>query len=150
MKTRRIAHAAQIAALVFVFAAVPAAFAAKGGGGNGGKPSTGSSSLSIQKPLVYDTNGDGVPNWGDTITFNISQTATTEPYVDLTCSQNGVVVYGATAGFFASYPWPWTQNMKLGSQMWAGGNASCAAVLYMFYGGGKKQILAKLSFTAYA
>jgi hypothetical protein len=151
VKTHRIVQVAQLVALVVALAAVPVAFAAKGGGGgNGGKPSSGSSSLSIQEPLVYDANGDGVPNWGDTLTFNISQTATTEPYVDLTCSQNGVVVYGATAGFFASYPWPWTVNMKLGSQMWTGGNAACTAVLYMFYGGGKKQTLAKLSFTGYA
>ena len=54
--------------------------------------------------MVTDVNGNGSPNWGDTVTFDVSTTATTEPYVDLVCSQNGVVVYGATAGFFASYP----------------------------------------------
>ena len=150
--TPRIARTAQIAALALALALVPVAFAAKGGGGGkpGGGGTVGTSSLSLKVPLVYDANGDGVPNWGDTVTFNVSTTATTEPFLDLTCYQNGVAVYGATTGYFDSYAWPWTRDMKLGSQMWTGGNASCTAVLYMFYGGGKKQTLAKLTFTAYA
>ena len=136
--------------LVLALLVVPAALAGKGGkpggpggGGNGG--STPSSSFALR--MVTDVNGNGSPNWGDTVTFDVSTTATTEPYVDLVCSQNGVVVYGATAGFFASYPWPWTRDMPLGSQMWTGGEAACTATLYMFYGGGK-QTLATLRFTA--
>lgn len=110
-----------------------------------GKPTAGSSGLRLV--MVADVNGDGLPNWGDTVTFAFTQTATSEPHVDLTCSQNGVVVYGATAGFYASYPWPWTVNMTLGSQAWSGGAASCVARLY-YFAGRKTVTLATLQFVA--
>ena len=81
--TRRVAHAAQIGALVLALALVPAAVAAKGGSG-GGKPSggSGSSSLSLADPLVHDANGNGLPNHGDVVTFTVSTTATTQPFVN--------------------------------------------------------------------
>jgi hypothetical protein len=146
--TRRIARAAQIGALVLALAVVPVALAAKGGNSSsGGK--TSSSTISIAEPLVYDANGDGLPNWGDTIRFNVSTTVTTEPFVELDCFQNGVVVYGANTGYFDSYSWPWTQNMKLGSQMWTGGDADCVASMFTFRNG-HRWTLATLSFTAYA
>jgi hypothetical protein len=144
---RRIAHAAQVGALVLVLILVPVAFAAKGG--NGGAGNTTGSSISIATPLVYDANGDGLPNWNDTIRFNVSTTATTEPFVELDCSQNGVVVYGANTGYFDSYSWPWTQNMTLRSQMWTGGDADCVASMFTFRHG-KRWTLATLSFTAKA
>ena len=97
--------------------------------------------------MVTDNNGNGLPDWGDTVTFNVSTTATATPNVSLTCSQNGTVVYGAVSGFFASYPWPWTQNMTLSSPSWTGGAASCVAKLY--YSTGTKTVyLASSSFTA--
>lgn len=132
-----------IAVLALSLALVPAAFAGKGkpGGGGGG---------SITGPvMVTDANGDGLPNYGDTVTFNVSASTPT-PYVDLTCSQSGVVVYSATAGYFDSYPWPWTKDMNLGSQMWTGGNADCTATLYTFNSRAKKVTLATLPFTASA
>jgi hypothetical protein len=143
---RRIAHAAQIVAVVLALALVSAALAAKGGGGrhkSGG--TTGGGSLSLV--MVTDLNADGLPNWSDTVTFNVSTTATTQPNVDLTCSQNGTTVYSATSGFYASYPWPWTQNMTLRSTAWSSGAASCTARLYAFAGSGTTT-LATLSFTA--
>jgi hypothetical protein len=79
--------------------------------------------------MVVDQNGNGLPNWGDTITFNVSTTATTQPYVEVTCSQNGAVVYSAWAGFYDSYPWPGSQLMPLYSPSWTGGAADCTAVL---------------------
>ena len=80
--TRRVAHAAQIGALVLALALVPAAVAAKGGSG-GGKPSggSGSSSLSLADPLVHDANGNGLPNRSDVVTFTVSTTAG-QPYVN--------------------------------------------------------------------
>ncbi len=99
-----------------------------GNGGPKGKPSGGSGSLTLV--MVNDVNGNGLPNWGDSVRFNVSTTATTEPHVSLTCSQNGEVVYGASTGYYASYPWPWTQVMKLSSNSWQGGAASCVAKLY--------------------
>ena len=96
-----------------------------------GTATGGSSSLSLV--MVSDVNGDG-PSWGDRVTFNVSQTATTEPHVDLKCTQNGTLVLGATTGFYPSYPWPWTQVMTLSSPSWTGGAASCTATLYYFAG----------------
>src|SRR5215207_1619435 len=125
--TRRLASVASIAALALSLA-VPVALAGKpAGGGKGG-------SGTITLAMVSDANADGLPNWGDTVTFNVSTTATTQPHVDLTCTQGGVVVYGATTGLYASYPWPWTKNMTLASTAWAGGSASCTAKLYYFSG----------------
>ncbi len=116
-------------------------------GGNGGGKQSGSSSLSLV--LYKDVNGNGLPNWGDQVTFNVATTASTEPYVSLTCTQNGVVVLGAMAGFYPSYPWPWTQIMTLSSTAWQGGPASCTAQLY-YFNGRRNVVLASLIFTAYA
>lgn len=100
--------------------------------GKGRKPGGGGGSLTLV--MVNDANGNGLPNWGDRITFGISTTATTEPNVSVTCTQNGVVVYGAVAGFYVGYPWPWNQVMTLSSNAWQGGAADCVAKLYYFSG----------------
>jgi hypothetical protein len=145
-------EAALVTALTFGLIA-GSAFAGKGGGGAGGGSGkhggggSGSGGGTMSLVLVADTNANGAPDWGDTVTFNVSTTATTQPNLDLTCKQNGTVVYGATTGFYAGYPWPWTQNMTLGSSMWTGGAASCTARLYAFAGSGTTT-LATLSFTA--
>jgi len=129
--------------LALSLALVPGAFAkGKPGGGGGGGTITG-------PMLVTDVQADGVVNYGDTVTFNVSA-STSSPYVDLLCSQSGGVVYSATAGFFASYPWPWTKDMNLASQMWTGWDASCTATLYTFNSRARKVVLATLPFTAHA
>lgn len=131
----RIALAA--AALALALALVPVALAGKGGkGGGGGTTSGGSSSLTLA--MVNDLNGNGTPNWGDTITFNVSTTATTSPELKLTCYQGGVAVYWTQTAYYAGYPFPWTQIMTLKSGMWTGGAADCTAVLY--YSSGKKTV----------
>jgi hypothetical protein len=133
-----------------VLALVPAALAGKGaGGGKHGSGGTTGGSGSLTLGLVADTNGNGAANWGDTITFTVTTTATTEPHVNVTCTQNGTVVYGASTGYYASYPWPWTQNMTLSSQMWSGGTASCTATLQA-YSGTSVSTLGTLSFTVAA
>lgn len=112
---------------VAVLALVPAAFAAKGGGGAGGgghKPGGGGSGT-ISLVLVNST--DGLAHWGQTVTFNISTTATTEPWVNLVCSQNGVVVSTGWDGYFAASIT--TRNFGLYSPQWAGGAATCTAYL---------------------
>lgn len=121
----------------------PSTLEAKGGG----KPGGGSGTSSLTLRMVTDKNGNGVPNWGDEITWVISTTATTEPFVDLACYQNGTVVYGTTGGFFASYPWPWTKVMLLSSPSWQGGAAQCQAKLY-YLSGRNNVVLATTSFTA--
>ncbi len=106
---------------------------------------SGTSSLS----LVLLNSTDGLPHWGQNVTFNVSTTATNEPYVSLDCYQNGVLVYGAMAGFFPSYPWPGSQIFPLSSPSWTSGAASCTATLY--YVNGRKNItLTKLNFQVYA
>jgi hypothetical protein len=136
---------------VLALALVPAAgLAAKGGNGGGhggGKPggggSTGTSSISLAYPLVYDANGNGVPNWRDTVSFNVSTTATTQPYVDLQCFQNGVLVAEGWRGYFdGSLD---TRNFGLYSGQWMGGAADCTAYLDMSTSKGMQQ-LASTSF----
>lgn len=146
-RSRNIALPAAFLALALLL--VPVALAAKSGGGGGrhggGGTTSGGGSLSLV--MVTDLNGNGTPNWGDTVTFKVSTTATTQPNVSLTCSQNGTVVYGAVSGFYVGYPWPSTQYMRLGSTNWSGGAASCVAQLY-YISGTSTVNLSSLSFTA--
>ena len=142
---------ASIALVVLGIALTPAALAAKGasgggrhGGGSGGTTG-GGGSLSLV--MVTDLNANGTPNWGDTVTFNVSTTATTQPNVSLTCSQNGKVVYGAVSGFYVGYPWPSTRYMRLASTNWSGGAATCVAQLY-YMSGTSTVNLSSMSFTA--
>ena len=142
----RTTGAAALAAAAIVAAAAATRPAGAAGKGGGGKAPRGTTSTMQMEVL---TGGDQIPNWGEQVTFHVSTNATTEPHVDLTCSQGGTLVYSATTGYYASYPWPWTQDMTLSSQMWTGGDAACSARLYMF-DGSRTYTLASLSFTAYA
>jgi hypothetical protein len=135
-RNRRFALAAALSVAVLAF--VPAAFAGKGGG----KPSGGGGSLSLV--ILSSSSTDGLPHYGDTVTFNVV-TTNTDPHVALKCYQNTTLVYSGDAGFFASYPWPWERNMTLSSALWTGGGAKCTATLYYFAGGGT-HTLATLSF----
>ena len=84
--------------------------------------------------LVLVNSTDGLPHWGQQVTFTVSTTATTEPHVSLQCSQAGTLVYSTQTGYFAGYLWPWTQTMTLSSYVWTSGGASCTAILYYFSG----------------
>jgi hypothetical protein len=120
------------AALAVSLALVPAALA-----GKGGKPSGGSSSISAPV-MVGDANSDGLPNWGDTVTFNVSTTATAQPFVELVCSGNGIG-YDSWKGYFAgSLDTNW--NFVLASGGWTGGPASCTAQLGMYTKQGFRQL----------
>ena len=77
------AEALIIVILVIGLLAVPVLGAKGGGQGGGGKPSGGGTGTIGLAPVVSDANSDGLPNWGDTVTFDISTTATTTPYVHL-------------------------------------------------------------------
>lgn len=107
------------------------------------KPSAGSSTSSLSVVMVIDQNGNGAPNWNDTITFAVHTSATT-PVVNVNCSQGGVGVYTASAGFYPSYAWPATY--RLSSTMWTSGAASCVATLSNYGSNGKYTKLATLSF----
>jgi hypothetical protein len=114
----RIALFAVIATLVVVFASVPSALAGKGGG-HGGRSGT----SSIRLVLLNST--DGVAHYGQQVTFDVS--ASFQPWVNLTCSQNGTLVYNSWAGFFPSYDNG--QTFTLSSGWWTGGAADCTANL---------------------
>ncbi|TME72760.1 MAG: hypothetical protein E6H89_11675 [Chloroflexi bacterium] len=135
-----------IIALIFSFAFLildgTDAFAAAHGGGGRKSAATGTVGL------VLLNSTDGVAHWGQQVTFNVSTTATTEPHVGLKCSQSSVVVYSAQSGYYASYPWPWTQVMTLSSSAWTSGSAACIATLY-YFSGTSSVTLATLSFNAY-
>jgi hypothetical protein len=133
---RRIAFPAALA--VLALALVPVALAAKGGNGGGGNASTGSLTLVMvsASSAVADSTSTG-PHWGDTIKFEGSTTATTQPNVELVCSQNGTVVYASLSGWYetayANGAFS-TRNMTLKSQAWTGGAANCTATLYYISG----------------
>lgn len=140
-KTPAARIACTAALLVLALALVPAAFAGKGkpGGTSGG--SGGSLSLVVST----DQNGNGSPNWNDTITYNVSTTATTAPSVKTSCSQNGVAVLWSQSSFYAGNPFSYMNYISLQSGMWTGGAADCTAVMY--YTSGKRTVtLATLAF----
>ncbi|HET9522345.1 MAG TPA: hypothetical protein VFO73_14950 [Candidatus Limnocylindrales bacterium] len=126
-------------AMIVVGLIAGTAFAAKGGGkvGAGG---------TLALVMVTDANGNGLPNWGDQVTFNVSTTATDRPTVRLHCYQNDNLVYTFSAGFFAGYPW--TTVYGLSSQSWTGGAADCTASLIYSRSGGRIVTLATLNFAA--
>jgi hypothetical protein len=145
MKIRKPTPAGAAIAVVLglMFALVPAAFAGKGGGGGHHAGAGGSSSLSLV--LSTDLNSNGVPNWDDTITYNVSTTATSSPQVSTECYQNGVLVLHANAAFYDGNPFAYMDWLQLTSGMWTGGAADCNATMY--YSSGKRTItLATLAF----
>jgi hypothetical protein len=145
MKIRKPTPAGAVLAgviLVLSLALVPGAFAGKGkpGGGSGG-------SSSITGPvLVTDVDSDGVVSFGDIVTFNESTTATSQPYVNLLCYQNGVPVMNSWSGFF-DQALNSSRDFGLYSPSWQSGAADCTAWLDMNTKQGMKQ-LASVSFQA--
>lgn len=120
---------------VLALAIVPAAgLAAKGGaagkpggggGGNGGggKPGGGGGTLS----LVLLESTDGVPHYGQRVTFDVDTTATNYPWVSVDCSQAGRLVYEQSNGIFAT---SLSTTFTLGpTPSWTGGEADCTATL---------------------
>ena len=97
--------------------------------------------------MVKDLNGNGLPNWGDTVTFNVSTTAS-YPAVQLVCYQNGALVFDQIVGFFPSYAW--SRDFALQSSSWTSGAADCTATLYYTAKNGADKTLATLSFPVHA
>ena len=118
----------------------------KGGGGGGGKGggkggSTATGTLSLR--MVSDGNGNGLPDWNDTITFDVASTAAS-PFVSVDCYQGGSWVYSASVGFFDAYPW--AQEFTLAASSWSGGGASCTARLYTSVDGSSTTTLSTIGF----
>jgi hypothetical protein len=133
-RTKRLAAAALEASLItaLTFGLIAgSAFAAKGGNGGhrggGGSSTGGSGTISLASPLVRDNNGNGTPNWGDAVRFNVSTTSTTTPWVFLTCYQGGSLVAQGSEGYFEGSLDD--GNFGLYSPMWTSGAADCTAKL---------------------
>ncbi|HEX4774874.1 MAG TPA: hypothetical protein VH234_05135 [Candidatus Saccharimonadales bacterium] len=140
---------AQVLVFVLIFALVgiwailqssAAPSAGKGGHTNGG---------TISAPqLVTDNNSNGIINYGDWVTFTISTTATTTPYVALQCFQNGALVLNGRDGYFDGAIG--NRTFGLSSPTWTSGAANCTANLITPpSSNGKYTILATTSFQVY-
>ena len=131
--------------LAVSLALVPSALAGKpgghGGGGSGG--STGGTGGTISLVMVKDVNGNGSPNYMDTVTFAVSTTATTMPYVTVNCYQGGTLVYQQSSGIFYT---SLNQNFVLGqTTAWQGGAADCTAYLQNWDSYGKHGTVTNLA-----
>jgi len=108
---------------------------------SGGKGHVQSSNSSLSLVLLNST--DGLPHWGQQVTFTVSTTATAYPYVNLKCYQSGNLVAEGWAGFFQGALGD--RTFGLYSPQWTGGAADCTAYLDMD-SNGKWQQLASTSF----
>src|SRR5215210_3141492 len=128
------------AALVVACAFVPTALAGKG------KPGGGGGAVSSLQLVLLDST-DGLPHWGQKITFNVSTTATTQPFVSVNCYQGSAWVYADSVGYFADYPW--AKEFTLAAASWPGAAADCTARLFSTKDGSRTTTLATLSFHVY-
>jgi hypothetical protein len=126
-------------AILTVVAALVGSIAPSAMGQGKGKGKNAPTAPVLAVVLTNDVNGDGLPNWGDSVTFNVTTTQNWNQ-VTLTCSQNGVGVYGAV--------WPFTPDVTLSSTAWQGGAADCTAVL-ISYDGKKNDSVGSVSFPVY-
>jgi len=106
------------------------------------------SSSSIAGPYLVGTSSPTgaaavAPQFGQTITFNVSTTATSNPFVNLNCYQDSVLVMNSWSAFF---PGGTNQSFGLYSPSWQSGAASCTADLGMLTSNGKWKVLASTSF----
>jgi hypothetical protein len=100
---------------------VPAAAAGKGRGKPGAPSGDGSSTIK----LVVVNSTDGLPHYGQKVTFDVYTSSTAFPWVLLECSQNGSLVYQYSKGIF---PTSLGQIFTLGpTPAWTGGAADCTA-----------------------
>jgi hypothetical protein len=141
---------------IFALALVPAALAGKGGGGSGGgggghKPGGGSGSGSgtVTLVVVSSPSNDNLPHFGGQVTYTVSTSSTTQPYVSTTCYQGTTLVLSASAGWYASYAWPDARTVTLQTMAWTGGSANCTVRLYSM-DSGSPVTLGTTSFTALA
>ena len=119
-KPVRFALVAAVAALCL--ASAPAALA-----GKGGRPEPPPSGSTSSISLVLLNSTDGYAHYGQSVTFNVSTTATSEPWVNLKCYQNGVLVAEGWNGYFERSITG--RNFGLYSPSWTGGDADCTAWL---------------------
>jgi hypothetical protein len=112
-------------ALVAVVALVAGPATAGGKGGGKGRPSKGGGTGTLDIVLLNST--DGLPHFGQKVTFSVSTTATAYPWVTVKCYVGSGLVYRASNGIF---PTSLGQVFTLGpTPSWSGGDADCTAFL---------------------
>jgi hypothetical protein len=149
-KTPAARFAVAAASVILALALVPAALAGKpkpGGGGGGGTTTGGGGTIS----LVLLSSTDGLAHFGQLVTFNVSTSATSSPWVTLDCYVGGTLVYQMSNGIF---PTSLNQIFTLGpTPSWSGGAADCTAYLQNWDGYMKRgsiSNIASMSFHVYA
>ena len=130
-------------ATVLVLSLAGTAFAAKGG--NGGVGSTGGSGgawIVLNPPTALSVTGT------DTATFSIYQTKTSNPYVRVNCTVNGVLAYSQLLGYFPSWPYGQTFTFSSNYLNWNYENLplNCSGILEYLNAKGGEQALASTSF----
>lgn len=153
LKRKQSFSGAQVLLFVLIFAAVGAVaiWQSLAAPAKGGKPSGGTTTISLNLPPFTDVNGDGLPNHGDVVNFTVT-TSASNPYVDMQCFQNGVLVAEGWRGYFpGSLDWP-NGTFGLTAPPWASGAADCTAYVKTYTGHGKNPwiTLASTSFHVYA
>ena len=136
---------ALVAALIV--AALAGTTLAGKGGKNGGVVS-GGGTISLASPIAVDKDGDGQVSFGDFVKFNVSTSATSTPYVNLKCYQDGALVIEGWRGYFADSLDYETFGLYGGS--WAGGAADCTAYLDAPTNRGGMKQLASTTFHVFA
>ena len=137
LKKKQSFSGAQVLLFVLLFAGVGAvaiwqSLAAPHNGGKGG-----GGTIALNLPPFTDKNSDGQANFDDIVNFSISTTATSQPYVNMQCFQNGVKVSeGWRAYYEGSLDWP-NGIFGLNGGQWASGAADCTAYLKYYTGKGK-------------
>jgi hypothetical protein len=141
-----------VMATILATVTVGAAVAGKCGQGNNphcsGGDTGGGSGGTISLVLLNST--DGLPHVGQLVTFDVSTTATSYPWVTLYCYQGGNLVYKGSNGIF---PTSLDQIFTLASNSWTSGDADCTAWLQNwddYAKHGWTQDLASTSFHVYA
>ena len=105
-----------------------------------GKPGSRSAGSIALAPV---DSTDGLTHYGQTVRFDVSTTATDQPWVNLQCFQNGELVAEGWNGYFSDSITG--RDFGLYSPKWTGGAAECTAWLVDYAGGRWKQ-LASTSF----
>ncbi len=139
MKFSRIALGAVVLALAVTL--VPAAFAKGKPGGGGGGTTGGSSGIN----LVLLNSTDGLPHWGQQVTFSFSTSYAT-PVVSLSCYQGGALVASGSHPMYWPNIWDDPGIFTLSSLAWTSGAADCTATLNGQSKTGKPTTLAGVSF----
>jgi hypothetical protein len=107
----------------------------------GGKPSSGSLALE----MVTDANTNGLPNYMDGVTFDVSSSGTRQLTVGVRCWQGANFVYDAYVGYFEG-AW-FATYFTLGSMYWNPAlNATCTARLFYYSNRGTERILGTSNF----